>query len=279
MNVLATGVYGRCGTALLDHLYDRPGDDWTLYNRSDRPDDHRYGGYDTVVGNVTDAAALQAAAEGQDAMVHMAAYPYTGGDWDDVNAPNIGGLYNALEAARREEVESFVFLSTNHVMGLYEDEHAPELYQPEYGLVLDETDPIRPDSLYGVSKAFGEALGRYYVESFEYPKQFYAIRVCSVRLPEYDHPSGDAEAGVDDGEFDRGSDAYEREVARMKATWQSRRDFAHQVECCLRDDDVEFGIFHGVSDNRRRWFSIENSRARLGYDPQDDAETWDEPPA
>jgi len=278
MNVLATGVYGRCGTALLDHLYDRPGDDWTLYNRSDRPDDHRYGGYDTVVGNVTDAAALRAAAEGQDAIVHMAAYPYVDSDWADVHAPNIGGTYNALEAARREEVESFVFLSTNHVMGLYEDELAPELYQPGYGLVLDETDPIRPDSLYGTTKAFGEALGRYYVESFEYPKQFYAIRVCSVRMPEHDHPYGDAEAGVDDGEFERDSEEYRTEVARMKAMWQSRRDFAHQVERCLQDETVEFGIFHGVSDNRRRWFSIENSRARLGYDPQDDAEQWDGPP-
>ena len=114
MDVLATGVYGRCGTALLDHLYDRH--DWTLYNRSDRPDDHRYGGYDTVIGNVTDGAALQAAAAGRDAMVHMAAYLYTDGDWEDVQAPNIGGMYNALEAARREEVESVVFLSTNHVM-------------------------------------------------------------------------------------------------------------------------------------------------------------------
>ena len=277
MDVLATGVYGRCGTALLDHRFDRH--DWTLFNRSDRPDDHRYGGYDTVVGDVTDAAALQAAAAGQDAMVHMAAYPYTDGDWSDVLDPNIGGAYNALEAARKEEVESVVYLSTNHVMGLYEEEHAPDLYDPGYGLVLDGTDPVRPDSLYGVSKVFGEALGRYYVESFEYPRRFYAIRVCSVRMPEYDHPYGDAEAGVDDGEFERGSDAYERGVARMKATWQSRRDFAHQVGCCLQDDDVEFDIFHGVSDNRRRWFSIENARARLGYDPQDDGERWDEPPA
>jgi NAD+ dependent glucose-6-phosphate dehydrogenase len=278
MDVLATGVYGRCGTALLDHLYDRPGDQWTLFNRSDRPDDHRYGGYDTVVGNVTDADALRAAAAGQDAMVHMAAYPYTDGDWSDVLDPNIGGTYNALEAARRQELDSFVFLSTNHVMGLYEDEHAPALYQPGYGLALDWTDPVRPDSLYGVSKAFGEALGRYYVESFEYPKRFYALRVCSVRMPEYDHPYGDAEASVEEGELERDSDAYERQVARMKATWQSRRDFAHQVDRCLRDDSVAFGIFSGVSDNLRRWYSIENARARLGYDPQDDAEEWDEPP-
>jgi len=278
MDVLATGVYGRCGTALIDHLHDRDGYEFTYYNRSDRPDDHPYGGYDTVVGNVTDAEKLRSAAEGQDAMVHMAAYPYTDGEWSDIFEPNIVGMYNALEAARRQEVESLVFLSTNHVMGEYEEEFAPEIYTRDHDLVLDHTDPVRPDSFYGASKSFGEDLGRYYVENYEYPKQFYALRVCSVRMPEYDHPYGDAEAGVEDGEFDRGSPAYEEQVARMKAMWQSRRDFAHQVDCCLQDDDVEFDIFNGVSDNRRRWYDLEHARARIGYDPQDDGEEWDAPP-
>jgi nucleoside-diphosphate-sugar epimerase len=278
MNVIATGVYGRCGTAMIDHLHDRDEYDFTYYNRSDRPDDHPYGGYDTIVGNVTEADKLRETAEGHDAMVHMAAYPYTQGDWTDVFEPNIVGMYNALEAARRQELESFVFLSTNHVMGNYESEHAPELYEPNYDLVLDHTDPVRPDSLYGASKSFGEDLGRYYVEEYEYPKQFYAIRVCSVRMPEYDHPYGDAERGVESGDFERGSPGYERAVARMKCTWQSRRDFAHQIDCCLSDDSVEYGIFSGVSDNHRRWYDLEHARSRIGYDPQDDAEEWDSPP-
>lgn len=278
MNVLMTGVFGRCGTATIDHLHDRSAFDFTYFNRSDRPDDHPYGHIEPIVGNVTDAAKLQAACDGQDALVHMAAYPDTDGDWADIFEPNILGMYNALEAARNEQIETFVFISSNHVMGMYELEHRPALYQPEYGLVLDHTDPVRPDSLYGTSKSFGEDLGRYYVENYEYPKQFYALRTCSVRMPEYDHPYGDAEMGVDNGEFERGSDEYERAVARMKCTWQSRRDFAHQIECCLTDDDVSFGIFNGVSDNHRRWFSIEHARSRIGYDPRDDAETWDAPP-
>lgn len=278
MQVLLTGVYGRCGTAIIDHLHDRPEYGFSYYNRSDRPDDHPYGGYDTIVGDVTDAAKLEAATEGQDAMVHMAAYPYTDGTWTDVFEPNILGMYNALEAARKQEVETFVFGSTNHVMGMYEEEHAPELYSPGYDLVLDHTDPVRPDSYYGASKSFGEDLGRYYVENHEYPKRFYALRICSVRMPEYDHPYGDAEADVDEGEIERGSEAYERQVARMKAMWHSRRDFAHQIDCCLRDDSVEFDVFHGVSDNARRWYDLEHARARIGYRPQDDGEDWEAPP-
>ena len=278
MDVLVTGAYGRCGTAIIDHLHDREGYEFTYYNRSNRPDDHPYGGYDTIVDDVADAEALTAAAEGRDAMVHLAAYPYTEGEWSDVFEPNIVGMYNALEAARENEVESFVFGSTNHVVGLYEEEFAPELYTGESDLVLDHTDPVRPDSYYGTSKSFGEDLGRYYVETHDYPERFYALRICTVNDAEYDHPYGDAEQGVDEGEFERGSEEYERKVARMKAMWHSRRDFAQLVDCCLQDESVEFDVFYGVSDNRRRWFDLEHARARLGYSPEDDGAEWDEPP-
>ena len=277
MDVLVTGTYGRCGTALIDHLHDDEYD-FTYYNRSGRPDDHPYGGYETIVGNVTEAKKFREASEGRDAMVHMAAYPSPSGDWTDVFEPNIVGTYNALEAAREEELETFVFLSTNHVMGLYETEHAPELYSRDYSLVVDHTDPVRPDSYYGASKSFGEDLARYYVEQFEYPKRVYNLRVGTVNMPEYDHPYGNAESGVDEGSYERGSEAYERAVARLKCTWQSRRDFSHEVDCCLADDSVEYGIFYGVSDNQRRWFDLEHARSRIDYNPQDDGDEWDGPP-
>ena len=278
MNVLVTGVYGRCGTAIIDHLHERDAYSFSYFNRTDRPADHPYGGYDTIVGNVTDRDAVFSAVAGQDAMVHLAAYPFTDGSWSDVSDPNIEGMYNALEAAREHELDTFVFASTNHVVGMYEEEHKPELYYPGHGIALDHTSPIRPDSYYGTSKAFGEALCRQYAECFEYPKHIYVLRICSVRMPAYDHPYGDAERAVEAGDITRGSEEYERRVARMKAMWHSRRDFAHQVACCLDDDSVSFGIFSGVSDNHRRWFSIEHARSTIGYDPQDDGETWSAPP-
>lgn len=279
MNVLLTGAYGRCGTAVIDHLHDDDAYDFTYFNRTDRPAGHPYGGYETVVGDVSDSEALSAATAGHDALVHMAAYPYTDGTWQDIFEPNIVGMFNALEAAREAAVESFVFISTNHVMGGYEDEFAPDIYQPGHGLVVGHDDPVRPDSFYGASKAYGEDMGRYYVENHEYPKRFYALRVCSVRMPKYDHPYGDAEQAVNDGEVERGSPAYEELVARMKAMWQSRADFADQIDCCLRDETVEFGIFSGVSNNKHRWFDLEHARSRIGYHPQDDGETWESPPS
>jgi hypothetical protein len=63
-------------------------------------------------------------------------------------------------------------------------------------------------------------------------------------------------------------------VARLKSTWQSRRDFAHQIDCCLQDESVEFDIFSGVSNNHQRWFDLEHARIKIGYQPQDDASEW-----
>jgi NAD+ dependent glucose-6-phosphate dehydrogenase len=274
MDVLVTGAYGQCGTALIDHL---DGHELTLLNRSDRPDDHPYGGYDTHVADVSDFDAIRPAFEGRAAVVHMAALSGEG-PWETVLESNIIGTYNVLKAAREAGVETVIFGSTNHVVGRYEDELAPDIYEPGHGVVLDADVPVRPDSRYGTSKAFGEDLGRYYVECHDYPEQFYALRIGNVSYEEYDHPYAWPEVRVAEGEYERGSAAYEERVGRMKAMWQSRRDFAHQVDCCLRDRSVEFGIFYGVSDNHRRWLGIEDARARIGYDPRDDGDDFDGPP-
>jgi hypothetical protein len=271
-NVLLTGAFGRVGTAIIDHLADRDEYEFTYLNRSDREE------YDTVVADVSDYEEMRPAFDDKDAVIHLAGYPETDGTFEQVLENNIIGMYNTLEAATDAGVETFVFGSTNHVVGMYEVEFAPDIYEPDFELLVDEESPRRPDSQYGSSKSYGEDLGRYYTENYEYPTQFYALRICSVRHEQYDHPYGDAEHGVDDGKWERDSPEYERQVARMKAMWQSRRDLAQQVHCCLRDDDVEFDVFYGVSDNDRRWFSIEHARDVLGYDPQDNGEEWDAPP-
>jgi nucleoside-diphosphate-sugar epimerase len=161
---------------------------------------------------------------------------------------------------------------------MYESEHSPEIYKPDYPLTVNHETMVRPDSYYATSKVFTEALGRYYVENFDYPSQVYALRIGSVRDSVYDHPYGDAERGVEAGQWDRESPEYNESVRRMKATWHSRRDVAQLIERCLDDKHVEFNIFYGVSDNERRWFDIEHARTVLGYEPQDSSDEWDRPP-
>ncbi|WP_266082400.1 NAD-dependent epimerase/dehydratase family protein [Haladaptatus caseinilyticus] len=271
-NVLLTGAFGRVGTAIIDHLADDDRYNFTYLNRSDRD------GYETTVADVSNYESMRPAFDDQDAVIHLAGYPETDGTWDQVLENNIIGMYNTLEAARDADVPKFIFGSTNHVVGMYEVEFKPEIYGLDFDLTVDHTSPRRPDSYYGSSKSFDEDLGRYYVENYANPRQFYSLRICSVRHEAYDHPYGDAEHGVDDGKWERGSEQYEEQVARMKAMWQSRRDLAQQIDCCLQDDDVEFDVFYGVSDNDRRWFDIEHARDVIGYEPKDNGEEWDAPP-
>lgn len=286
MRVLVTGAAGTVGTALVDGLGDRY--DLTLLDREPHPD------HETTVADVTDLDAVRAAADGQNAVVHLAASPAITADWATVYEANIGGTYAALQAAADAGVESFVFASSIHAVGLYENEHAPDLYAPDYDLVLDHTVPPRPDSFYGVSKVFGEAIGRLYVEGLENPlsrvdpdyettvreapERCYSLRILSVRDPAGDHPYGLAEAGVEAGKWARGSDAYELMVDRLKCTWLSRRDLVQLVDRCLQDETVTYDVFYGVSDNDGRWVDLDHAREVLGYEPVDNGAEWDAPP-
>src|SRR5262249_48823064 len=70
------------------------------------------------------------------------------GPWDTILQANIIGCYNLFEAARQAGVKRVVFASSNHAVGFYPRKRK---------IGTDVT--VRPDSRYGVSKAFGEALG------------------------------------------------------------------------------------------------------------------------
>lgn len=277
MDCLVTGGFGQCGTAIIDNLDHSDEYEFTYVNRSGPSNGYEHVADRAVTGDIVNYDEVSSLVEGRDAVIHLAALSNEG-PWPQILESNIIGAYNVIEAAKEEKVETFVFASTNHVVGMYEEENAPGIYSLDSEVLLDHTVPIRPDSYYGTSKAFGEHLTRYYVENHEYPKQGYSLRICNVSYADEDHPYAGPEQSVADGEYERGSEHYERDLARMKAMWQSRRDFAHQVECCLEDDDVTYDVFNGVSDNDRRWFAIEHAREVLGYDPKDNAEQFTEPP-
>lgn len=272
MDVLLTGAHGRVGESIKRHIAAKDEYDFTYLDRVDHPE------YETVVADVADYDAIRPAFDGQDAVIHLAAYPETDGTWEQIHTNSLIGTHNALEAASDAGVGTFVYASSIHTVGVYEIENAPEIYELGFDMTIDHTMPVRPDSYYGASKVFGEAWGRYYIEMCDYPEQFYAIRIASVRWPQYDHPYRDAEEGVEEGWWERGSDKYEEQVKRLKGTWLSQRDSGQLHQLCLQDETVDFDIFYGRSDNERSWYDIEHAREVLGYDPQDRGEDWDGPP-
>jgi nucleoside-diphosphate-sugar epimerase len=145
--VLVTGAAGVIGQAFIRHykdVYDISGLD--LKDADNVP---------TTIANIDDLDAILPAFEGIDAVVHLAASISVDSPWDAVLHANLIGTYNVFEAARRSGVGCVVFASSNHAIGGYEVEGAPSIYEKSDPRVYDETVAIRPDSLYGVSKAYG----------------------------------------------------------------------------------------------------------------------------
>lgn len=178
-------------------------------------------------------------------VVHLAGNPQVDAPWDSVLHDNIAGTRHVFGAAQQTGVRRIIFASSNHVTGAYEG-FAPDLHlhlQHE-SLKVTVDDPVRPDSLYGVSKAFGEALARYYCARFGL--EAVCLRIGSVLAD--DSPGQDA---------------------RFRKTWLWHRDLVQLVRCSLLAK-VTFGIYYGISDNKGAFWDISNARAELGYAPEDD---------
>jgi hypothetical protein len=275
MDVLVTGAQGTVGTAITDHLDD------DAYNFTLIDTENGDGPGVNVKADIRDYDSIRPHFEGQDAAVHLTLIPGHGTHhsrdigWLPPLSDNYEGIHNVYEAAVDADIDSIVFASSHHAIGMVEVSNAPDIYY-DGETKADHTEPHRPDSCYGLTKCYGEDLGRLAAEAHDI--RFYALRLGAIRDREYDHPYGDAERGVDRGNWERGSDPYEEQVARLKGLWQSRRDLAHLVECCLQDQSVTWDQFYGLSDNDRGWYDIEHARQRLGYDPQDNGEEWDAPP-
>jgi len=162
---------------------------------------------------------------------------------------NIDGTQVVMQVAAEAGVDRFAFASSNHAVGGYEtDDRLPDLYRTDDEYRLDGAELPRPGNLYGVSKATGEFLGRYYHDEF-------GMSVVCVRIGNLtkDHPP--------------------REYERGQAMWLSHGDCARLFDRCLRAE-YGFEIVYGISDNDRKYYSIERARTVLGYDPQDNSANY-----
>ena len=249
--VLVTGAEGVIGTAVREHLGGR----YELTSLTLAPQE-----FPSHVADIADLDAILPAFENVEAVVHLAASPAIETPWDDVLRNNIIGTYNVFEAARQAGVACVVFASSNHVVGMYELDGAPALYDPDDGRSYDHTAEIRPDSLYGVSKAYGEALGRMYME--RHGLRVFCLRIGAVRAK--DDPTAPSTNPLIDLDADGRRN-------RMRAVWLSHRDCAELIARCLEVEDVSWAVVYGVSGNARRFWDVDHARDLLGWEPQDSA--------
>jgi uronate dehydrogenase len=227
--VLVTGAAGGIGRMirpLLRGVYPR-------IRLSDIVDIDTEAGEEFVAADLADLAAIERICAGVDGVIHLGASSVED-QWEPVLSNNIVGCYNLFEAARRQRVQRIVFATTNHVVGFYRRQRT-----------IDHTVMPRPDSRYGVSKAFGEALGRMYADK-------YGLRVFNIRI-----------GNVDQRPVDR----------RRLSIWISPRDLVQLMRIGLEHPDIHFEVVYGVSDNARAWYDNGNA-VRLGYAPADRAEDY-----
>jgi len=192
-------------------------------------------GEEILTADIRDLAAMEKATAGIDCVVHLAGQS-TEAEWEKVLPLNIEGCYNVFEAARRNGVKRIVFASSNHAIGFHRRER-----------FIDNAVLPRPDTRYGVSKVFGEALGRLYADK-------YGLSVACMRIGSFVTPDRPTEA-------------------RQLLTWISHRDMVQLVRRCIDHPDYHFVVVYGVSNNlRSRWDNI-NAKF-LGYRPEDDSEKF-----
>ena len=186
-----------------------------------------------VPAALEDRAAMLNLLADVDAVVHLGGVS-TEQPFDAILPANIVGVYNLYEAARIHGVRRIVFASSNHVTGFYKQSE-----------VVSPLAPVRPDGYYGISKAFGENLSRFYFDR-------YGIETVCLRI---------------------GSSFPEPVDRRMLATWLSYDDLERLVVACLSAPVVGHSIVYGMSDNAVSWW--DNTPARhLGYRPQDSSEAF-----
>src|SRR5258706_6221880 len=149
--LLLTGAAGGLGKVLRERLKAHA----DVLRVSDRaPLGDAGPGEEVVQCELSDKAAVLRLVEGVDAVAHFGGISVET-QFDPILQSNIVGVFNVYEAVRKHGVKRVVFASSNHVVGFYKQTQR-----------IDADAPMRPDGMYGLSKAFGENLSRFYFDRY-----------------------------------------------------------------------------------------------------------------
>ncbi|WP_043530356.1 NAD-dependent epimerase/dehydratase family protein [Litchfieldella xinjiangensis] len=228
--LLVTGAAGGVGQAIRPHLK-------TLAREvrlSDIADLGQAESHEELVPcDLSDAQAVNALVKDCDGIIHLGGVSVEK-PWEGILQSNIIGVYNLYEAARNLGKPRIVFASSNHTIGYYERTTR-----------IDTEVPHRPDSLYGVSKCFGEDLASLYYHKFD-------VETLSVRI---------------------GSCFPQPKDTRMMATWLSVEDFMRLMKRAFVAPKLGCTVIYGASANAELWWDNRKA-AFLGWAPQDSSDPW-----
>ncbi len=230
--ILITGAAGRLGSELRKGLAPLAG---RIRLAARKPIDDLAGHEEEAIFDLADMDATIAATKDCDAIVHFGGAAVESA-WQTILDANIRGSYHIYEGARKHGAKRVVYASSVHAIGYH-----------EVDAQIGVDAPVRPDTLYGVSKNFVESLSRLYWDKFGIES------VCLRIFSSFPEPA------------DR----------RMLWSYLSFADCVRLVEASLTAPRVGHTISFGLSDNKVK--TVDNSGANhLGYRPQDSSEPFRE---
>jgi len=186
-----------------------------------------------AVFDLADMEATIAATRDCDAIVHFGGASLES-PWQTILDSNIRGSYHIYEGARKHGARRVIYASSVHAIGFHEIEAH-----------IGVDAPVRPDSLYGVSKNFVESLSRLYWDKF-------GIETACLRI------------------FSSFPEPADR---RMLWSYLSFADCVRLVEASLTAPRVGHTLSFGISDNKVK--TVDNSGANhLGFVPLDSSEPF-----
>ena len=188
---------------------------------------------------------LEGVFNGLDALIHLAGDPRPNAPSESTLRNNFRATSYVFEEARRAGVKKIVFASSNFY---HEGSIGTALRGRSKQLITLGMQPT-PDCLYGQSKVFGENVG---LHLSYLGVQFVALRI-GWTVPE-DNPR------LYGGDY-------------MRAMFCSKRDL---VQAFVRavEVDASFLTAFVISDNGRKVFDLRETKEKLGFSPQDDAERY-----
>ncbi len=235
--VLVTGSAGRIGQAVVRALKTRG---HTVRGLDLLPTP---GADESVIGSITDAPAVERAATGTSALVHLAATPDDDDFLTKLLPNNIVGVYNILEAARLAGVRRLVLASSGQVVWW-------QRFTGPLPIRID-VQPT-PRAWYAAGKVFLEAAGRAYAEG-------HGLSVIAVRLGWCPRNQEHIEELT---RTEWGQDVY-------LSPGDAGRFFACAVEAPA---DLRFAVVYACSRPvRHEVYDLAPAKELLGYEPRD---TW-----
>ncbi len=232
--VLVTGAAGNIGSFFAAKTHQKY--NLRLMARAQDEDCSAIQNYGEVVFcDLSDLEKLKQMCAGVDTVLHLAGDPSPNQTWDSALQNNVAGTYNLFVAAKSAACRRVIYASSIHAVSGY-----PKNIQ------VKTSEPVNPGDLYGVTKCFGEALGRYMAEQE-------SLSVIALRI----------------GGFQPEETAQKPSLALMDA-WVSQRDLTQLIERCIDVKQLQWAVFHGLSNNVFNRLDISDARELVGYDPTDD---------